>query len=31
VCYIEHCDIELVFAKAHVALKEFLLKHEGGY
>ena len=31
VCYIEHCDIELIFAKAHVALKEFLLKKEGGY
>lgn len=28
---VQHCDMELCFAKAHVKLKEWLLKHEGGY
>lgn len=27
----QHCDIDLVFAKAQVELKEWLLKNEGGY
>lgn len=25
------CDMELCFARAHVALKEWLLEHDGGY
>lgn len=25
------CDMELVFAQAHVSLKEWLLEYEGGY
>lgn len=28
---VSDCDMELCFAKAHVALKEWLLEHEGGY
>ena len=28
---VSHCDIEFVFAKAQVELKEWLLEHEGGY
>lgn len=28
---VQHCDMELCFAKAHVDLKEWLLEHEGGY
>lgn len=28
---VQDCDIELAFAKAHVALKEWLLENEGGY
>lgn len=28
---ISDCDMELCFAKAHVALKEWLREYEGGY
>lgn len=28
---VQDCDIELCFAKAHVALKEWFLKYNGGY
>ena len=28
---VSDCDMELCFAKAHVALKEWLLENEGGY
>jgi hypothetical protein len=28
---VQHCDMELCFAKAHVKLKEWLLENEGGY
>ena len=28
---VQSCDMELCFAKAHVALKEWLLENEGGY
>lgn len=28
---IQDGDMELAFAKAHVALKEWMLEHEGGY
>lgn len=28
---VQHCDMELCFAKSHVELKEWLLEHEGGY
>lgn len=28
---IQDCDMELAFAKAQVALKEWLLEYEGGY
>lgn len=28
---VQDCDMELCFAKAHVALKEWLLEHNGGY
>lgn len=28
---IQDCDMELCFAKAQVALKEWLSEHEGGY
>ena len=31
ILYVQHCDIELAFAKAYVELKEWLLKHNGGY
>ena len=31
ILYVESPDMELRFAKAHVALKEWLLKCEGGY
>lgn len=31
ICYVQDNDIELAFAYAHVALKEFLLEYEGGY
>ncbi len=31
IAYVQHCDIELCFAKAQVELKEWLLEHEGGY
>ena len=28
---VQNCDMELVFAMAHVKLKEWLLENEGGY
>lgn len=28
---VQDCDMELVFAKAHVELKEWLSENEGGY
>lgn len=28
---VQSCDMELCFAMAHVALKEWLLENEGGY
>lgn len=28
---IQNCDMDLVFAKAQVELKEWLLKNDGGY
>ena len=28
---VQHCDMKLAFAKAQVALKEWLLENEGGY
>lgn len=31
IVYVQHCDMELCFAKAYVAFKEWLLEHEGGY
>ena len=31
ICDIQHPDMEYVFAKAHVELKDFLMEHEGGY
>ena len=31
ILYIESPDMELCFAKAHVELKEWLMKVEGGY
>lgn len=31
IVYVQHCDMEYVFACAHTALKEFLLEYEGGY
>ena len=31
VVYVSGNDMELVFAKAHVGLKEWLLENEGGY
>lgn len=31
ICDVQSCDMELCFAKAHVALKEWLSEHEGGY
>ena len=30
-CDVSDCDMELCFAKAHVALKEWLSENEGGY
>lgn len=30
-CDVQGCDIELVFAEAHVKVKEWLLYHRGGY
>ena len=30
-CYEQDCDMELCFAKAHVAVKKWLCEHEGGY
>lgn len=31
ICSIQEGDMELCFAKAHVALKEWLCENEGGY
>lgn len=31
ICNVQDCDIELAFAKAHVELKEFLIKYNDGY
>lgn len=31
ICNVQDCNMELCFAKAHVALKEWLLENEGGY
>lgn len=31
ICDAQDCDMELCFAKAHVALKEWLSENEGGY
>jgi hypothetical protein len=31
ILYVQHCDVELAFAKAQVELKEWLLENEGGY
>lgn len=31
IVYVQDCDMELCFAKAHVQLKEWLLEHNGGY
>lgn len=28
---VQGCDIELCFARAHIALKEWFLENEGGY
>ena len=28
---VQSCDLELCFAKAQIALKEWLSEHEGGY
>ncbi|MFD0587698.1 hypothetical protein ACFQZE_06760 [Paenibacillus sp. GCM10027627] len=28
---VQNCDMELVFAKAHVQFKEWLLNNKGGY
>lgn len=28
---VQNCDMELCFAQAHCALKEWLLENEGGY
>ena len=30
-CYVEDCDMELCFAKAHVKLKEWMLEYNDGY
>lgn len=30
-CYEQDGDMELCFAKAHVAVKEWLVEHYGGY
>ena len=31
ICDEQHSDMEFAFAKAHVAVKEWLLEHNGGY
>lgn len=31
ICHVQDCDMELCFAKAHVGLKEWLSRNEGGY
>lgn len=31
IVHVQNCDKELVFAKAQVLFKEWLLEHEGGY
>ena len=31
IAIVSECDMELCFAKAHVALKEWLCEHNGGY
>ena len=31
ILYVQHCDMQLAFAKAQVALKKWLLDNEGGY
>lgn len=30
-CDVQDCDMELAFAMAHVALKEWMLENNGGY
>ena len=30
-CNVQDCDMELAFAMAHVALKEWMLENNGGY
>lgn len=30
-CDVQDCDMQLAFAKAHVCVKEWLLKNNGGY
>lgn len=30
-CDVQHCDMELAFAMAHVAVKEWLFEYNGGY
>lgn len=31
IVYVQDCDMQLCFAKAHVALKEWILENVGGY
>lgn len=31
ICNVQDCDMELCFARAHVALKEWFCENEGGY
>lgn len=31
ILHVQHCDMELTFAMAHVELKKWLLENEGGY
>jgi hypothetical protein len=31
ICQVSDPDMELCFARAHIAVKEWLLEHEGGY
>lgn len=31
ICDVQDCDMALCFARAHVAVKEWLLENEGGY
>ena len=31
ICSVQDCDLELCCAKAHVAMKKWLLDNEGGY